>query len=213
MKTLFICFIPVVFILCCTETKAQSTGIIFPAEKHGPIFPTEKKEPIKNIWKINPFSIVGSGRASINYERYLGKNISLDVGISASNLLSLRAHNGRDFKEFNIGMRYYLNKKKGPLEGIYISPQLTISNSTINDINFNGGYLDWRSRSTTVTANFLIGKQIISKKGLTLDIYTGLGVSYSTGHMYNYGPGGYSSNLFSRTGFNLPMGIKVGFGR
>jgi hypothetical protein len=183
-------------------------------QTEGKLFPKYSQDTVKNIFKFNPLSLVGSGRASLNYERYLGKHRSLNVGVSTSDLTYLLRWYGfrGNYWETNIAMRFYLNKKKMPLEGIYISPQLSFSNSSIDVINFNGGYRDYWSHSSTLTANFLVGKQIINNRGLTLDLFTGLGINYSKGNPFYSGLGSSSSNSFSRTGFNIPLGVKVGFG-
>lgn len=186
-----------------TDIKAQTVGMLFPKKT---------EDTVKNILKFNPIG-VRYGNANISYERYLGGCRSITVGASTSSSIFLKPRVETTFAA-NMGIRQYLSKKKGPLEGMYLETQLTFSNSRY-DYNSDwstGSFYSYRSKAMDVGANFLVGKQVISRKGLTLDLYTGLGVKYSVMNSQTFTQSGSSKSYYEGPSLHIPLGLKIGFG-
>jgi len=184
-------------ILISTSVNAQSVG---------KLFPKEKPDTVKNILK---FSVLGlqRGNVAIDYERYLGARRSLTVGFSTMNPLYLNSN--RISLGASVGVRHYLNKKRGPLEGMYVGTQFTFD---ANNFNSDSRGYSYRYHSAEVGADFLIGKQIISKKGFSLDMYTGIGVRYSMVNSQSIGSWGSSNSSYAGPSLHIPVGLKLGFG-
>lgn len=204
MKSSFVYITITLLLFTAVEIKAQSVGKLFP--KGG------FEDTVKNIVK---FDLLGANnrRASVSYERYLGKRNSITVGVATRASIPFNSVDGMALGA-NVGFRHYVSKNKSPLEGIYISPQLTFSNyNYVSNSNWsNGSFYRYEIKSTEIGANFLIGKQVVSRKGLTLDLYTGIGAKYIVGETHTTTQAGSSNSFLKEPAINIPFGLNIGFG-
>lgn len=173
------------------------------------LFNKEKKDTVKNIIK---FDVLGARRQSyISYERFLSPRTSLTLGIKTNGVSSLIRYNsiGHGYGG-DIGMRYYLTTKKPMFQGLYLSPQLTFNTWNFNLQHPDGSY--YKGNSFSAGANLLVGKQVISKRGLVLDVFTGIGAAYNKTNINTAGMWGTSTGTYAGPRLVVPVGINIGFG-
>jgi len=201
-----------------------------------------------NIIKIEPFLYV-VGVINASYERKIGRAISLESRIdyiykellpsslSCDELLVpfLDANYSiMPVKGFSvsIGPKLFLKGHKA-MSGIYIQPLLMYKNYISNKYVFSrcGGQDEIQKKISIVGFKFLMGRQIIKKNNITVDLYIGLGArikyyttitSYSISYVfldeYYYDYDNFTEDFTVRTAydrvfqpFTFHIGIKIGF--
>ncbi len=146
-----------------------------------------------NVIKWNPFNLI-VGQTTVSYERVINEQFSANV---AANFISWDNTRAIDISSLDFGIneinvnadlsgigftpevRYYPIASQTAPEGFYIAPylNLTFADFTLDGIEGNltaNGKID----INLIAAGGIVGYQFISSKGITLDLFAGIGATF-----------------------------------
>jgi hypothetical protein len=126
----------------------------------------------KNVIKLNVLSLA-VGTASVFYERVLNEQMSLQLGISYTNISSDRLLNVR-YRGYAITpeFRYYLTSSEAP-RGFFVAPFARYRNADVTgSINRDGRQIPATGKISSYGAGVMIGGQIVGKR-ISADAFVG----------------------------------------
>jgi len=177
--------------------------------------------------KTNPLSALGgpfwvlivpvTGEYKALFEIKTTEKTSLQVGasyIGPSLLLNLDelTNEGEDISgiktsgvKFQGMFKYFLSSDLSAPEGFYIGPHASFATAKIKSVDDPTDYIT----GTKINVNGVIGYQLITSGGFTLDIFTGLG--FVSRKYITSGDGGEIFDLGgNKSSVNVPLGFSFG---
>ncbi len=158
-----------------------------------------------NEFRVDVFSAIAFGRISLSYERFLGKNFSVNLNANFSNSNKIQnefdggSRNNLSKYEFNPSIRYALSKGKS---SYYFVEMFTSANGgdykeiiRAIDENGNGYYTTQFSKYTDFALGGGLGYKMYFKKAYAVELLVGFGKNLTNTIK--------SPDIISRVGINL----------
>jgi hypothetical protein len=176
--------------------------------------------------KTNPLAALGgpfwvlivpvTGEYKILFETRTAKKQSIETGISylgPSVLLNIDELSGNDSVQgvnvsgfrVQLAYKFFLTRDKPAPEGFYVGPHISYAKASVKDRENSTD----KFNATKVNFDVLLGYQLITAGGFTLNIYTGLGVkmrdySFSDDSTFDFDYG-------NKVTPNVPFGFTFGY--
>jgi hypothetical protein len=136
---------------------------------------------------------------------YLGSSILLNLNEITSNDSSINDINVSGFRA-QAAYKFFITKESAP-EGFYIGPHISYASAKLKSKENPQDNIEFLK----LNLNVLIGYQLITSGGFTLNIYTGLGFKYR-----DYSVASGSEDIFDFTygnnsSPNVPFGFTFGY--
>jgi len=159
----------------------------------------------KNEFRVDVFSAIAFGRISVSYERFLGKNFSVNLNTNFSNSNKIQnefdggSRNNLSKYEFNPSIRYALSKGKSSyyFAEIFASANGGDYKEIIRaiDENGNGYYTTQVSKYTDFALGGGLGYKMYFKRAYAVELLVGFGKNLTNTIK--------SPDIISRVGINL----------
>ncbi len=162
-------------------------------------------ETKKNEFRGDVFSAIAFGRISLSYERFFGKNFSVNLNTNFSNSAKIQnefdggSRNNLSKYEFNPSIRYALSKGKS---SYYFAEIFASANGgdykeiiRATDENGNGYYTTQITKYTDFALGGGLGYKMYIKKAYAIEILVGFGKNLTNTIK--------SPDIISRVGINL----------
>ncbi len=159
----------------------------------------------KNEFRVDVFSAIAFGRISVSYERFIGKNFSVNLNTNFSNSNKIQnefdggSRNNLSKYEFNPSIRYALSKGKSSyyFAEIFASANGGDYKEIIRaiDENGNGYYTTQFSKYTDFALGGGLGYKMYFKKAYAVELLVGFGKNLTNTIK--------SPDIISRVGINL----------
>ncbi len=159
----------------------------------------------KNEFRVDVFSAIAFGRISVSYERFIGKNFSVNLNTNFSNSNKIQnefdggSRNNLSKYEFNPSIRYALSKGKSSyyFAEIFASANGGDYKEIIRaiDENGNGYYTTQVSKYTDFALGGGLGYKMYFKRAYAVELLVGFGKNLTNTIK--------SPDIISRVGINL----------
>ena len=159
----------------------------------------------KNEFRVDVFSAIAFGRISVSYERFIGKNFSVNLNTNFSNSNKIQnefdggSRNNLSKYEFNPSIRYALSKGKSSyyFAEIFASANGGDYKEIIRaiDENGNGYYTTQFSKYTDFALGGGLGYKMYFKRAYAVELLVGFGKNLTNTIK--------SPDIISRVGINL----------
>jgi hypothetical protein len=137
---------------------------------------------------------------------YLGPSLLLNLDkISASDSSDITGINTGGFRG-QLMYKFFLSRDLSAPEGFYVGPHFSYATASI----MNKGNKEDKVKATKININGVLGYQLITEGGFTLDVYTGLGYRIKK---WEY-PSAINTDFDFGTSKNTPMvtfGLNFGY--
>jgi hypothetical protein len=137
---------------------------------------------------------------------YLGPSVLINLdeltSTDSSGISGVRTNGFR----FQVGYRFFLTNGKAP-EGFYVGPHVSFAKARITNKDNTDDYFE----ASKANVNLMMGYQLITGGGFTLNFYTGLGVKVRD---YSFAEGSNDTFDFdtgNRVVASVPFGFSFGY--
>jgi hypothetical protein len=200
---LFLCFFPQSRVKAQDETNYRFTLKTNPlAALGGPLYVTIV--PITGEYKVL-FEAKTASKQSIELGAgYLGPSVLINLNELSSNdsVGGLKTNGFR----VQVAYKFFLTKESAP-EGFFVGPHISYAKARLTNKDMTSQYFD----ASKLNFDVLLGYQLITKGGFTLEVYTGLGVKIRDYSFSQDSGDAFDFTLPNRVVPNVPFGFSFGY--
>jgi hypothetical protein len=188
-----------------------------------------KKKDFRFTLKTNPLNALGgpfwvivvpiTGEYKLLGEAALSKKVSFQAGVSyigpsvLLNLNNLKTDTASGFSGIKVSgfkvsgmVKIFLSRDLPAPQGFYVGPHFSYASAKLSSKDNTSDYIG----ATKLCINAVVGYQLITSGGFTLDIFTGMGY-VKREWSFNGSSQGELDLGSNRTGINIPLGVSFGY--